>query len=65
MANSREYSNENLGFIIGIYSMNYLSGYWLVTPSMVSGLTVETWVQSQPSPCGTCGDKVVLRQVFL
>jgi len=23
-----------------------------MTPSMVSGLTVETWVQSQPSTCG-------------
>ena len=56
-ANSCEYSNENLGFIIDTCFLNYLGGYWLMTPSMVSGLTVETWVQSQPSTCGICGDK--------
>ena len=65
IVNSREYSNENLGFIIDPHSLHCLFGYWLMTHSMVSGLIVETWVQSRPSTCGTSRDKVVLRQVFL
>jgi hypothetical protein len=61
MAGSCEYRNENLGFIIDTYFLNYLSDYWLKTLSMVSGLIVETWVQSQSSPSWTCGDKMVLK----
>ena len=65
MAGSCAYSHEHFGFITDRHFLNYQGEYSLQTPSMVSGLTAETQVQHQPSPCVTCGDKVVLGQVFL